>query len=111
MVMNSRAPGLAYGVFRCSDPRKPTEVLERLRDALANIKAASEERCTPKNIEFAAFPLPEGIEGLTLASETVLVRIIEGFMERGANYIIRASFPKAPNLKADQEMADAFTCL
>ncbi|MEW6722248.1 MAG: hypothetical protein AB1324_03230 [Candidatus Micrarchaeota archaeon] len=103
--------GLAFGIFKCSDPRPPKQVLARLREALQNIKDASEETKVPQDINFTVLQLGGAVQRLWLAAETELVAKAEALEKEGANFIIRAGLPGATNQQAADELGFAFNCL
>lgn len=106
-----KTPGLAYGVFKCSDPRPRHEVLARFKEALENVKLAHEETKVPQNIEFTIHPLPEGIMYLGISGDSVLVPYVMSFLTRGANFIIRAALPETTNEKTAHELGYTLNCL
>lgn len=111
MALDGRRPGLAYGAFKCSDTREPVALLKRMRQALQNMKDASEETKIPKEIEFSVFNLPEGMHKITLDEGPELVVVIEPLIEKGANYVVKAELPGAENHVTAHELAYAFSCL
>lgn len=127
----AKQPGSAYAVFRCSDPRPKQAVLDRFKQALDNIKAASEETKIPPETAFQVFGIQEGKDHFWTTEAPVEVLVEDGKMrargnylaigsfinnveameQKGANYMIRSSLPSAPNETAARDLGDAFNML
>ncbi len=111
MVISSKA-GLAYGVFKCSDPRPKPEVLARFKEALENIKLAHEETKIPLETEFAVFDIQEGKTQVRInGEEAALLNIITAVERKGANFMIFSSLPNAPNEIAARDLGDTLNML
>ncbi|MCI0561574.1 MAG: hypothetical protein MN733_24055 [Nitrososphaera sp.] len=105
-------PGLAYGVFKCSDPRKPEDVRTRITKALENIKLASEETKIPPEIDFFVIELSPILTTLRAnGGDAEFIEKIEAVERQGANYILQASLPNNTNHQAAEELGFAFNCL
>jgi len=110
--MNQTQPGLAYGVFKCSDPRPKIAVLARLKEALENIKLAHEETKVPPEIDFFAIELSPILSCLRInGGDAELIQRVEAVESAGANYIIQASLPYSTNHQTAEELGFAFNCL
>lgn len=105
-------PGLAYGVFRCSDARPNSVVLARFKEALENIKAAHEETKIPPRTEFSVFDIRDGIAFAVIMDEADgLVADALAMKKRGANFMIRSSLPDAHNVIAARDLGDTLNML
>jgi hypothetical protein len=112
MVMNSKSPGLAYAVFKCSDPRPKPEVLARFKQALENVKLAHEETKIPPETEFQVFHINEGKPQVLVNGESAaLVERIVEVEQKGANFMIFSSLPNAPNGIAARDLGDTLNML
>ncbi len=111
MVISSKA-GLAYGVFKCSDPRPKPEVLARFKQALENVKLAHEETGIPPETIFSVFDIHEGKVQVRVDGEDVaLVSLIEVVERKGANFMIFSSLPNASNGIAARDLGDTLNML
>ena len=112
MVTTHKAPGLAYGVFKCSDPRPMPELLARFKGALDNIKAAHEETKIPPETEFSVLDIEEGMIQVRMNGELAeLCNKIVEFERHGANYMIISALPGATNEIAARNLGDTFNML
>lgn len=113
MVLNAQQnPGLAFGAFKCSDPRPPQAVLSRLKGALENIKLAHEETKVPQDIDFFVMELRPILATLSMnGAEAELVGRMQAVEMDGANFFIQASLPGSTNLRTADELGFAFNCL
>jgi hypothetical protein len=112
MVLTRNAPGLAYGVFKCSDPRPRPLVLARFKDALENVKAAHEETKIPPETEFSVLDIETGKYQVRVNGELVgLLNRIVALETRGANLMIISAIPGAPNEIAARDLGDTLNML
>ena len=104
--------GLAYGVFKCSDLRPKQELSARLRQALENIKLASDETGIPRETQFSVFGIQEGKVQVRVNGETAaLIEMIEVLERLGANFMIISSLPNATNAITARDLGDVFNML
>jgi hypothetical protein len=104
-------PGLAYGVFKCSDARPKPELLSRFKEALENIKNAHEETGIPPETEFSVFGMEDGKARICVDGEEGLIVMVEMLELKGANFIIRSSLPGSANAIAARDLGDVFNML
>ncbi|HSB47757.1 MAG TPA: hypothetical protein VLD37_07135 [Candidatus Bilamarchaeum sp.] len=111
--MNSHAnPGLAYGVFKCSDSRPAPALLSRFKEALENIRLAHEETKVPPELDFFVIPLPHILPALRMnGADAEFTGKAEALQRKGANYLIQASLPGGTNRQAAEELGFVFNCL
>lgn len=93
MTLTQARPGLAYGVFKCADPRPKPELLARFKEALENIKAAHDETGIPPDTGFEVHGIEEG--KIAFQGEEGLAGHIEAVESKGANFVIRSSLDGA----------------
>lgn len=105
-------PGVAYGVFKCSDPRPMAALVERFKGALENIKKAHEETGIPPQTDFCVFSLSYG-KKFALAADGAagLGQKIEALESGGANFMIRSLLAEAPNEVAARDLGDVMNML
>jgi hypothetical protein len=105
-------PGLAYGVFKCSDTRPKLLLLARFKEALENIRLAAEVTKIPSEIDFFVIELYPVLAALRSNDcEAELVSEIAALERKGANYMLQASLPNNTNHQAAEELGFAFNCL
>lgn len=109
MVRLHAGAGKAYGVLRCSDPRPRQALLSRFREALENIKLATDETGIPPETEFRVLGLPEEMRGIGLEDEAV--PHVLAMIAKGANVMIRTLLPGAPNTIAARDLGDCINML
>ena len=105
-------PGIAYCVFKCSDPRPAPALTSRFKEALENVKLAHEETKIPQEIDFFAIELYPVIATLRAnGGEAELVGMAEALQRKGANYLIQASLPGSSNETVARDLGDAMNML
>ena len=104
--------GLAYGIFKCSDTRRPHQIIARFKEALENVKALHEETGIPPQTEFSVFDIRSGMAHLISADGAkAMAEHIVHLEVQGANYMIRSCLPGAPNETAARNLADTLNML
>ncbi len=105
-------PGTAYAVFKCTDPRPAPLLLSRFREALENIRLASEETKIPPETGFFVTELAPVLASLRVnGAEAELVGKIEAVERQGANYLLQASLPGSSNAIAARDLGDVINML
>jgi hypothetical protein len=111
-MVNTPRAGIAYGVFKCSDPRPMSALIGRFKEALENIKLAHEETKIPPETEFSVFDLRRGMTyAIFVDDASGLAQKVEALEKDGANFLIRSSLPDAPNAIAARDLGDAINML
>ncbi len=112
MTIISKRPGVAYGVFRCSDTRPVPTLIARFKEALENIRLAHDETGIPPQTQFSVSELAKG-KAYTIFTDDALGfgEAIIALEKAGANYMIRSALPGAPNETAAQDLGDVMNML
>ena len=111
MVTTPRA-GLAYGVFKCSDPRPLPVLVARFKEALENVKKAHEKTKIPPETEFLVLDIRRGMTyAFTVDNAAGLMEKAEALEKDGANFLIRSSLAGVPNEIAARDLGDVLNML